>query len=88
MLIIANARNGADFVFYAPVGSTWSQSGKTYTSALNDKDYWSMAMIPLSATSITTVAEEYKKYAYVFPTNTSTSWIYDEVNSTVNDGGH
>ncbi|MDA3823496.1 MAG: glycosyl hydrolase [Bacteroidales bacterium] len=83
MLIIANARNGADFVFYAPVGSTWSQSGKTYTSALNDKDYWSMAMIPLSATSITTVAEEYKKYAYVFPTNTSTSWIYDEVNSTV-----
>lgn len=78
MLIIENARNDGDFVFYAPAGSTWTQNGDTYTSDLNGKDYWSMAMIPLTAESITAVAEEYKKYAYVFPANTVTSWAYDE----------
>lgn len=83
MLIVANARNDADFVFYAPVGSTWTQSGSTYTSNLNNKNYWSMAMIPLSATNITAVAEEYKKYAYVFPINTSTAWAYNDANAKV-----
>lgn len=83
MLIVENARNDGDFVFYAPAGSTWTQSGKTYTSDLNGKDYWSMAMIPLTATSITDVAEEYKAYAYVFPENTATSWAYDEANGKV-----
>ncbi|MEN8248866.1 MAG: glycosyl hydrolase [Bacteroidota bacterium] len=83
MLIVANARSDADFVFYAPIGSTWTQTGTTYTSDLNNKNYWSMAMIPLSAASITTVAEEYKKYAYVFPTSTTTTWTYDEANATV-----
>lgn len=78
MLIVENARNDGDFVFYAPAGSTWTQDGKTYTSDLNGKDYWSMAMIPLTAASISTVAEEYKQYAYVFPANTMTSWAYDE----------
>lgn len=78
LLIIENASAGADFVFYAPTGSTWTQAGSTYTSSLNGKDYWSMAMLPLTNTSVSAVAEEYKKYAYVFPSNTSTSWAYDE----------
>ena len=81
ILIIANATSGADFVFYAPVGSTWSQSGNTYTSTLNGKDYWSMAMLPQSTSNVNTVAQEYKKYAYVFPTNTTTAWNYNESNS-------
>jgi endoglucanase Acf2 len=83
MLIVENARNDGDFVFYAPAGSTWTQSGKTYTSDLNGKDYWSMAMIPLTASSIADVAEEYKAYAYVFPENTTTSWSYDEASGKV-----
>ncbi len=83
MLIIENARNDGDFVFYAPAGSTWTQSGSTYTSDLNGKDYWSMAMIPLTATSVSTVAEEYKEYAYVFPANTTTSWNYNETTGQV-----
>ncbi len=83
MLIIENARNDADFVFYAPVGSTWTQAGSTYTSSLNGQDYWSMAMMPLTASNVSTVAEEYKKYAYVFPTNTSTTWTFDQVNSVM-----
>lgn len=83
LLIIQNARNGSDFAVYAPLGSTWTQNGKTYTSDLNGKNYWSMAFIPPSASSISQVADEYKKFAYVFPSNTIISWLYDENTSTV-----
>ncbi|MBT8260771.1 MAG: carbohydrate-binding protein [Bacteroidia bacterium] len=81
LLIISNATSGADFVFYAPVGSTWTQSGNIYISTLNGNDYWSMAMLPQSTSNVNTVAQEYKKYAYVFPTNTTTAWSYNESNS-------
>ncbi|MDT8432856.1 MAG: glycosyl hydrolase, partial [Bacteroidales bacterium] len=83
MIIVENARNGADFVIYAPAGSSWNQAGNTYTSTLNGKNYWSMAMLPQSATNIAVIAGEYKKYAYVFPTNTTTSWTYDEANAVM-----
>ncbi|NND35417.1 MAG: carbohydrate-binding protein, partial [Saprospiraceae bacterium] len=81
ILMIENATSGADFVVYAPVGSIWSQSGNVYSSSLNGNDYWSMAMLPLSTTNVNTMAQDYKKYAYVFPTNTLTSWSYNETNS-------
>lgn len=83
LLIIENASSGADFVFYAPLGSTWSNTGSAYTSTLNNKDYWSMAMLPQSTSNISTVANEYKKYAYVFPTNTTTNWSYNSSNGIV-----
>lgn len=83
MLIITNAHLDADFAVYAPVGSIWNQNGNTYTSSLNGKNYWSLAFIPLDATNITTVANEYKKYAYVFPVNTLTSWNYNPATSVV-----
>lgn len=83
LLIIENASSGAGFVFYAPEGSTWTNSGNTYTSTLNGKDYWSMAMLPQNASNINTVANEYKKYAYVFPTNTTTNWSYNPSNGIV-----
>jgi endoglucanase Acf2 len=83
MLIIENARNGADFAVYAPVGSSWTQTGNDYTSTLNGKNYWSLAFIPLTASNITTVANQYKEYAYVFPTDTKTEWSYDESTSVV-----
>ncbi|MEL6652570.1 MAG: glycosyl hydrolase [Bacteroidota bacterium] len=81
MLVITDARNGADFAVYAPVGSLWMQSGNTYTSTLNGKNYWSLAFIPLDASDVNIVANEYKQYAYVFPTNTTTTWDYDESSS-------
>lgn len=83
MLIILNAHNGADFAVYAPVGSSWTQNGQIYTSNLNGENYWSMAFIPLTASNVSQVANEYKKYAYVFPANTTTSWNYDEDNSVL-----
>ncbi len=83
LLMIENATSGADFVFYAPVGSTWTQSGSTYSSTLNGKDYWSMAMLPQSTTNVSSTAQSYKKYAYVFPTNTTTTWTYNESTSVL-----
>jgi endoglucanase Acf2 len=83
LLIIENASSGTDFVFYAPVGSTWSNSGSVYTSTLNGKDYWSMAMLPQNTSNVDGVAQDFKKYAYVFPLNTTTSWSYDIATSKV-----
>ncbi|MHA3789444.1 glycosyl hydrolase [Flavobacterium hauense] len=78
MLVVTNSHQGADFAVYAPAGSTWTQNGTTYTSTLNGKNYWSMAFIPPTDTNITTVATEYKKYAYVFPANTTAAWNYNQ----------
>ncbi len=83
ILIIENATSGADFVFYAPSGSTWSQLGNIYTSTLNGKDYWSMAMLPQNTSNVSSVAQDFKKYAYVFPSSTSTIWSYNENSSKV-----
>ncbi|WP_242092425.1 glycosyl hydrolase [Aestuariivivens sediminicola] len=83
MITVTDARNGADFAIYGPVGSTWVQNGNTYTSTLNGNNYWSMAMIPLTASNVTTVANAYKKYAYVFPTNTEVSWNFNESTSVL-----
>ena len=83
MIVVTDARNGGDFAIYAPTGSTWTQEGSTYTSDLNGKDYWSLAMIPLDAQDVEAVAEEYKAYAYVFPSNTTTSWNYNSSNGLV-----
>ncbi len=83
-LIVENASNGQDFVFYAPSGSSWIQSGNTYTSTLNGKTYWSMAMLPQNTGNVTAVASDLEKYAFVFPTNTITSWSYNENTSKIN----
>jgi len=83
MLVITNLRNNADFAVYAPVGSTWTKNGTIYTSTLNGKNYWSLAFIPLTASNVTAVATEYKKYAYVFPTNTTATYSYNEATSVV-----
>lgn len=82
LLLITNSINGANFAVYAPVGSTWSQSGSTYTSTLAGKNYYSVAMLPAGANAQTT-ANTYKQYAYVFPVNTAVSWNYNQSTSTL-----
>ncbi|GAB1415871.1 hypothetical protein MASR2M117_12770 [Paludibacter sp.] len=83
ILMISKVKNGADFVVYAPLGSSWTQQGSVYTSSLNNKNYWSMAFIPLTASNLTTVANEYKKYAYVFPINTTATYSFNESTSVM-----
>ena len=82
-LLIANSQGGANFVVYAPTGSTWTASGNVYTSTLNGKDYWSMAKLPPSGTPVATLAAAYQAYAYAFPVNTAVEWNYDEATSVV-----
>ncbi|MDR1592200.1 MAG: T9SS type A sorting domain-containing protein [Prevotellaceae bacterium] len=83
VLIIENAKNGADFAVYAPAGSTWSKDGGTYTSTLSGKNYWSLAFLPMSGISVSAAAEAYKQHAYVFPTQTRANYSYDPVASVV-----
>ena len=83
MLVATDVKNKADFAVYAPSGSTWTKNGAVYTSTLNGKNYWSMAFIPLTASNITTVANEYKKYAYVFPLKTTATYTFNETTSVM-----
>ncbi|GAB1308074.1 hypothetical protein KH5_07570 [Urechidicola sp. KH5] len=83
IITIENAAGGADFAIYAPVGSSWTESGNTYTSTLNGETYWSMAMLPQATTNVASKAIAYQDYAYVFPTNTTADWSFNESTSKV-----
>jgi endoglucanase Acf2 len=83
VLLIENASNTKDFVFYAPTGSSWSQNGSVFSSSLNGQNYWSMAMLPENTLNTSTLVNQFKQYAYVFPTNTTTSWDYNEANAKI-----
>ena len=39
MIIVEDASSGADFVIYAPSGSSWSNNGSKYTSSLNEAHF-------------------------------------------------
>jgi len=89
-LLVKDASYGADFVVYAPSGSSWSQSGTTYSSNLDGKDYASLAMLPQQdaqgqPTTQTPEqwAELWKKYAFVVPTQTQVAWAYDQPSATL-----
>ena len=58
-------------------------STNIFSSSFNGKNYWSMAMLPESTSSINSLVEQYKQFAYVFPSNTTTSWDYNESNGKV-----
>ncbi|MDB3868804.1 endo-1,3(4)-beta-glucanase, partial [Candidatus Marinimicrobia bacterium] len=80
-IIIEDARNGADFIIYAPTGSVWNQNGMIYTSDLNGQNYWSMVMLPDVNNDLIELSEEYSQFAYVFPQNTYVEWDFNESNS-------
>ena len=82
-IIIENAYNGADFVVYAPKGSSWTKNGNTYTSSLNGNNYWSMVMLPQNSTQLTALADSFQRFAYVEPKNTQAQFQYNEKSSTV-----
>ncbi|MEL6537012.1 MAG: endo-1,3(4)-beta-glucanase, partial [Bacteroidota bacterium] len=69
VILIENNMNGADYAVYGPAGSTWSGNGGEYTSTLNGKNYWSMALLP-SGVAPTTAAADWAQYAMVLPGNT------------------
>ena len=83
VILVENARNNADFVIYAPNGSNWEQSGNKYSSSLDGKNYWSVAMLPQTYSNINDVINNLQKYAYVFPQTSTVEWSYNNDNSTV-----
>ena len=83
MILIENAQDGVDYAIYAPTGSSWTQNGAVYTSTLNGKDYWSVVMLPQSNTNALQIANTYKKFAYVFPSNTTVNWNFNENTSVL-----
>ena len=83
MILIENAQDGVDYAVYAPVGSSWTQNGAVFTSSLNGKNYWSVAMLQQSNTNALQLANTYKKFAYVFPSNTAVAWDYNETTSVL-----
>lgn len=83
IILIEKAKNGASFAIYGPTGSTWEKNGNNYTSTLNGKNYWSLAFLPLGKTDLKGIAEELKRYAYVFPADTRVEWNYNKASSTM-----
>jgi endoglucanase Acf2 len=81
-IIIRNNYNGANYVVFGPAGSVWSGSGGIFTSTLNGKNYWSMAMLPFGV-DVNTAIAAFEPYAYVFPGNTQVAWAYNETTGVV-----
>lgn len=81
ILLIEESQGGANFAVYGPAGAIWSQSGDTYTSNLNGKDYWSLAILPEGP--MAEVATAWRPHAYVEPVNTEVSWAYDAATSVL-----
>ena len=82
-LLIDNSINGSKYVVYAPTGSSWTQNGNTYASNLDNKNYWSVVMLPQNTNDINQKANAYQKYAYVFPINTEANWNFNESTSVL-----
>lgn len=63
---------------FAPSGSTWTNSGGTLSSSLNNKTYLSVAALPDNTAA---TLEFYRRHAYAFITSTSVTWEYNEETS-------
>ena len=83
MIIIENASSGANFIVFGPSGSTWTNNGNTYSSSLDNKTYWSVAMLPHGSYDLIDKANEYKAFAYTFPVDSRVSYDYDESSSVL-----
>ena len=82
MILVTNSLGGSNYAVYAPVGSTWTANGSTFTSTLAGKNYFSVALLP-HGVAASTAANAYKQYAYVFPVNPTVSWNYNSTTSIV-----
>lgn len=76
--------NGRYYLLCAPTGSRWS-SGPPFTSDLNGRDYFSVALLPDRSTE---TIERYRQHAYAFVTDTRVSWAYDQALATLRTSYH
>ncbi len=75
-LLIENNVGGARYIVFAPMGSIWTVLDGNFTSTLNNKNYWSIALVP-DGMEIDLAKVVLEPYAYVFPADTKVSWDYN-----------
>ena len=72
---------GHDYVAYAPSGASWSLSGRTLTSGLAGRGYFTVGVLPTTAASSDatrrSLASSYGRYAHAVVTGTRLSYAYD-----------
>jgi endoglucanase Acf2 len=63
------------YAFFAPTTATWTRKGDTFSSTLDGKDYFSVAVLPDRKPE---TLKLFREHAYAFVTETRVSWTYDE----------
>ena len=71
---------GHDYGLFAPTGATWTRKGDVFSSTLDGKDYFSIAVLPDRKPE---TLKLFQKHAYAFVTDTRVSWSYDEKKAEV-----
>ncbi|MFG1882597.1 glycosyl hydrolase [Micromonospora sp. NPDC049102] len=71
--------NGHDYVAYAPSGASWTVSGGRISSTVAGRGYFSVALLPptASASERVDLATTYGRYAHAHVTGTRVSYAYD-----------
>lgn len=73
--------NGHHYALFAPTGSAWTGSNVMSAALSPSKNYFSVAVLPSQDPAL---LQRFKEHAYVFPTNTITTWDYDTQQAKVN----
>jgi len=63
------------YAFFAPTTAAWTRKGDTFSSTLDGKDYFSVAVLPDRKPE---TLKLFREHAYAFVTETRVSWSYDE----------
>jgi endoglucanase Acf2 len=66
---------GHHYALFAPTSATWTRAGDTWSSTLDGKDYFSVAVLPDRKPE---TLKLFRQHAYAFVTGTRVSWSYDE----------
>jgi endoglucanase Acf2 len=78
--LLALSINGHHYAAFGPTGSVWNKENNAFSSDLNGKDYFSLAVLPDRSDK---TLELFRKHAYAFVTDTRVSWRYDEKNASL-----
>jgi endoglucanase Acf2 len=73
--VIALSVGNHHYALFAPSGSHWKREGATFSSDLNGKTYFSVAVLPDNSTE---ALKLFYRHAYAFVTGSKVSWQYDE----------
>jgi endoglucanase Acf2 len=73
--VIAITVGDHNYAFFAPTTAAWTRKGDTFSSTLDGKDYFSIAVLPDRKPE---TLKLFREHAYAFITDTRVSWAYDE----------